>query len=43
LGQGWVFGGQYPGGPMSLTAGGRGQVEGERKVKDPRLKALFPP
>ena len=33
LGQGWVFGGQHPGGPMSLTAGGRGQVEGKLKIQ----------
>jgi len=26
-GQGWVCGGQYPGGPMSLTASGKGQDE----------------
>ena len=32
LGQGRVFGGQYPGGPMSLTAGGRGHVEGEKTI-----------
>ena len=32
LGQGWVCGGQYPGGPMSLTVGGRGHVEGGKTI-----------